>query len=83
MVRGWSGETYRSQVFPGQCLKARARRGWVLRDGHPLPPFPTSQLLLLSVPGGRELQLSPLCLRSATRDPGKMGVGGVLEGAVS
>lgn len=38
------------------------------------PPVPTSQLLP-SVPCGRELQLSPLGLRRATRNPGRMGVG--------
>lgn len=43
-------------------------------DPHPSPPMPTSQLLP-SVPCGRELRLSPLGLRRATRDPGRMGVG--------
>lgn len=47
----------------------------MLLNGHPLPQYPTFQLLPLSVPRGRELQLSPLALRSATRDPGRMGVG--------
>lgn len=85
----WGGNTYSSQVFPGQFLRARANSWGVLHSGQPHSPISRSQLSPLLVPCGREMQLSdnPLSLRSATGNPGRRGVrwgsGGGCQGVVS